>query len=335
MAKGTGVIPCAFCVSGIPFADGAAAAGMAQLAQCLCLDLADPLAGDVELFADLLQRARPAVLQPVAPLFKKQKSVEEIIEVTGFSERTVRETIRKYKSGGMAALKPKKRGRKVGEKRTLTPNQEEEIVRIITDKNPDQLKMKCALWTRDAVHQLIKDKYGIDMPIRTVGMYLQRWGFTVQRPAKQAIEQKPEAVQRWLKEEYPAIHTEAKKEDAEIFWGDETAVQNVANYARGYAPKGHTPVLKTKARKMHINMISAISNQGKLHFMFSQESMNQQKLIEFLERLLKDIPCKVYIILDNLKVHHGKLVEDWIEEHKDRIRLFFQRPISNRTPMPL
>ena len=273
------------------------------------------------------RKTTPEVLyqmrKTVIALFKKQKSVEEIIEVTGFSERTVRETIRKYKSGGMAALKPKKRGRKVGEKRTLTPNQEEEIVRIITDKNPDQLKMKCALWTRDAVHQLIKDKYGIDMPIRTVGMYLQRWGFTVQRPAKQAIEQKPEAVQRWLKEEYPAIHTEAKKEDAEIFWGDETAVQNVANYARGYAPKGHTPVLKTKARKMHINMISAISNQGKLHFMFSQESMNQQKLIEFLERLLKDIPCKVYIILDNLKVHHGKLVEDWIEEHKDRIRLFF------------
>ena len=51
---------------------------------------------------------------------------------------------------------------------------------------------------------------------------------------------------------------------------------------------------------MHINMISAISNQGKLHFMSSQESINQQKLIEFLERLLKDIQRKVYIILDNL-----------------------------------
>ncbi len=77
-----------------------------------------------------------------------------------------------------------------------------------------------------------------------------------------------------MKEEYPAIPTEAKKEDAEIFWGDETAVQNVANYARGYAPKGPTPVLKPKAKKMHINKISAISNQGKLHFIFSQESMN-------------------------------------------------------------
>ena len=273
------------------------------------------------------RKASPDVLyqmrKTVISMFKKKKPVEEIVEITGFCERTVRQTISDYKRGGMAALKPKTRGRKTGEKRTLTPEQEKEIVSIITDKNPDQLKMKCCLWTRDAVRQLIKEKYGIDMPVRTVGMYLQRWGFTVQRPAKQAIEQKPEAVQRWLKEEYPAIHAEAKKENAEIFWGDETAVQNVANYARGYSPKGHTPVLKMKAKKMHINMISAISNQGKLHFMFSQESINQQKLIEFLERLLKDIHRKVYIILDNLKVHHGKIVADWVEERKDQIRLFF------------
>ena len=81
------------------------------------------------------RKTTPEVLyqmrKTVIALFKKQKSVEEIIEVTGFSERTVRETIRKYKSGGMAALKPKKRGRKVGEKRTLMPNQEEEIVQIM------------------------------------------------------------------------------------------------------------------------------------------------------------------------------------------------------------
>ena len=273
------------------------------------------------------RKASPEVLyqmrKTVIAMYKKKKPVEEIIEITGFCERTIRQTISDYKRGGMAALKPKTRGRKTGEKRTLTTAQEKELVGIITDKNPDQLKMKCCLWTRDAVRQLIKDKYGIEMPIRTVGMYLQRWGFTVQRPAKQAIEQKPEAVQHWLKEEYPAIHAEAKKEDAEIFWGDETAVQNVANYARGYAPRGQTPVLRMKAKKMHINMISAISNQGKLHFMFSHESINQQKLIEFLERLIKDIPRKVYIILDNLRVHHGMLVAEWIELHKDQIRLFF------------
>ncbi len=96
-----------------------------------------------------------------------------------------------------------------------------------------------------------------------------------------------------------------------------------ANYARCYAPRGQTPVLRMKAKKMHINRISAISNQGKLHFMFSRESIDQQKLIEFLERLIKEINHKVCIILDNLKIHHGTLVADWVELHKDQIRLFF------------
>ena len=268
---------------------------------------------------DVLYQTRKIVIR----MWKSHKPVEEIAEMTGLTTRTVYETIRAYKKGGMKALKPKIRGRKSGQNRKLTPEQETAIIKLITEKDPDQLKMKCCLWTRDAVRELIKRQFDIDMSLRTVGLYLQRWGFTVQRPARQAIEQKPEAVQRWLKEEYPAIHTAAKAENAEIFWGDETAVQNVANYARGYAPKGQTPVLKVKAKKMHINMVSAISNQGKVHFMFSRESINQQKVIEFLEKLLKDVHRKVYMVLDNLKVHHGKIVAEWLEANKDRIRLFF------------
>ncbi len=56
--------------------------------------------------------------------------------------------------------------------------------------------------------------------------------------------------------------------------------------------------------------------------MFSQDSINQQKLIEFLERLIKDVQRKVYMILGNLKVHHGKLVADRVEQHKDQIGLY-------------
>ena len=111
------------------------------------------------------------------------------------------------------------------------------------------------VWTRAAVRALILREYGVDLPIRTMGEYLKRWGFTVQRPAKQAMKQNPLVVEKWLKEEYPAIHAQARREEAEIFWGDETAVQNVAHYARGYALRGRTPVLRLAARKMHIHMI--------------------------------------------------------------------------------
>ena len=262
-------------------------------------------------------------------LRRKGKKVKEICEVTGLSDKTVRMTFAAYDDGGIDAIKPKKRGRKTGEKRTLTPDQEKEIILLLVDKNPMQLKLKGCMWNQDNIRDLIKSKYGITMPIRTVGEYLNRWGFTVQRPAKREVNQKPELVDAWLNKQYPDIHKAAKNEGAEIFWGDETAVQNVANYARGYSPKGQTPVLKIQAKKMHINMISAISNRGKLHFLLYSDAINFDRLIEFMKALIETSAAKkVYFILDNLRVHHSKKVAEWVQENKDKIALFHLPPYS-------
>ena len=43
---------------------------------------------------------------------------------------------------------------------------------------PDQLKLSYALWTRKVIMELIKQETGLDVPIRTSGEYLKRWGFT-------------------------------------------------------------------------------------------------------------------------------------------------------------
>ena len=273
---------------------------------------------------EVMYEARKIVIK----MWKKGSPIKEIAEITGFSTNTVYITIRKYKADGMKALKPQKRGIKKGENRILSSEQEKAVIKMITEKNPDQLRLKCCLWTRNAVQELIKEQFGITMPIRTVGEYLKRWGFTVQRPMKQAMKQKPEQVQEWLKNTYPSIHKTAKEEGAEIFWGDETAVQNECNYARGYAPKGKTPVLKVQTVKMHINMISAISNRGKVHFMFSKDSINAEKLVDFMERLIKDAGHKIYLILDNLRAHHSKLATEWVAEHNEQIALFYLPPYS-------
>jgi len=139
-----------------------------------------------------------------------------------------------------------------------------------------------------------------------------------------------ERVETWLTEEYPTIHRKAKAESAEIFWGDETAVQNVANYVRGHASKGKTPVVKVQAKKMHINMISAISNRGELRFLLYSEAINSERLIGFMEALIKTANGrKVYFILDNLRVHHSKQVSQWVEMHKEGIALFYLPPYSH------
>lgn len=256
-------------------------------------------------------------------LWKKGHSINDVSDTVGVSSKAVGNWIKKYQSGGMPALKSQKRGRPSGLNRSLSHEQENHLQRLLIDKTPDQLKLDYVLWTRKAVMELIEQELAIKMPIRTVGEYLKRWGFTPQKPVKQAYEQNPKAVQRWLDEEYPEIKSQAKAEDAEIYWGDETGIRNDSQHERGYSPKGKTPVVRLNANRASTNMISAITNQGKVRFMVFDGTMNADKLIDFCKRLIRSAKRKVYLILDNLRVHHAKVFKTWLSNHGDEIAVFY------------
>ena len=217
----------------------------------------------------------------------------------------------------------KKRGRKCGEQRTLNTTQEKEIRELIRDKTPEQLKLPFALWTRKSVRDLMYHRTGIMIPIRTVGEYLSRWGYTPQRPLKKAYEQRPAEVKKWLEVAYPLVQARAKQEKAEIHWGDETGVTNELNYGRSYSPIGVTPVAYVQAKRLSTSMISTITNQGKVRFMIYKGGMNVAIFKQFLQRLIKDAGRKIFLIVDNLRVHHAKVLSEWLEANKDLIELFF------------
>lgn len=124
--------------------------------------------------------------------------------------------------------------------------------------------MPFLLWERVAVRELVLRKFGIVMALRTVTDYLKRWGMTAQRPVDRAYEQNDKAVTAWLEKDYPAIRKRALKEGASILWGDETGVQNCANVARSFSLKGKTPVIRKQGKRLRTNMISTVSNKGRV-----------------------------------------------------------------------
>ena len=256
-------------------------------------------------------------------LRKKGMTRAQIGEIVGVHADTVGRWLKAYESQGAKALKLKVRGRREGSGRRLDPDQERKIRNLLLDKTPDQLKMPYALWTRESVKELVKEQLGIVLPIRTVGHYLKRWGMTPQKPVKQAYEQQPARVRKWLDEEYPDIQAKAKEEAAEIYWGDETGLRNDCQHERGYAPKGKTPVIRLNAKRESINMISAITNQGKVRFKLFEGGMNATILIDFLKRLVKDAGRKIILILDNLRVHHAKKVKEWLAGKEEQIEIFY------------
>lgn len=256
-------------------------------------------------------------------LRKSGMAYKQIGEIVGVHPTNVCKWWKAYEQGGQKAVKHKKRGRRKGACRTLLEDQERELQRAIKDRCPDQLKLPFSLWTRIAVQQLVNQLYSIQMPIRTVGEYLKRWGYTPQKPLSRAYEKNPKAVKQWLDESYPAIAEQAKSEGAEIHWGDETGLLNNAFYHRSYAPAGKTPVVQLPAKRERISMISTVTNQGKVRFMLYEDAMNAKTLIRFMTRLVKDADRKVFLILDNLRTHHSKLVQEWLEDHEHEIEVFF------------
>jgi len=267
------------------------------------------------------------IRKSIVRLSKQGKKIKEIVEILDVSVRHVKATLKAYREKGFAGISLKKRGRRVGDGRALTLEQERNIRNTIVDKHPDQLKLKGCMWTRKNIAEYIERTCGIDMPLSTLGYYLERWGFSVQRPIKQAYKQNPEQVEHWLSKAYPTIAIRAKAEQADVYWGDETGVQNTADYLRGYAPIGNTPVIQIEAKKFKANLLSAISNRGKVRFVI-YEKLVQDTLIDFMRRLISDTKRKVFLVLDNLRIHHARKVKEWLEKHKEEIEVFFLPPYS-------
>jgi transposase len=256
------------------------------------------------------------------------KTGKEIEEITLVRQNRISEIWSSYNRDGKGALIPKRRGRRHKEQMLLSVEEQKEIRQIIISKAPNQLKMAGFLWTLAKISQYIWDRYGKNVSVRCLSNYMRRWGLTCQRPTKRAYGQDVVRIERFKKEEYPEIAKRAKAENADIYWGDETGVSNRENYERGFAEKGCPPVLLMETKQERLNMVSAITNQGHARFMVYDGSMNQRLLLDFMRRLISESDRKVFLILDNLRVHHGKSVAAWLEKHKDEIEVFFLPPYA-------
>lgn len=210
---------------------------------------------------------------------------KEIARLVQVHLTTVLGWSKRYQQAGEAGLKDRRQGRAKGEGRRLSPEQESRIQEVLLHDRPSQHGIERALWTREAVRALIARLCGVTLPIRTVGLYLQRWGLRPQRPMKRAIEQDAAALQRWQQEGYPQIAERARKEDAVIYWADETAVQQDAHWVRGYALPGRTPVLAQASQRTKLTLISALTNRGRVHFALQEEAIDTERFRDFLERI--------------------------------------------------
>jgi hypothetical protein len=151
---------------------------------------------------------------------------------------------------------------------------------------------------------------------------------------RRAYEQDPKAVKQWLEVDYSAMVKLAKQEGAEIHWGDKMGLRADDQIGRSYGKRNRCPVLGTTGQRFRCNLISTLTNHGTLYFKLFTQNFNSDVMLDFLRRLIRQIPQKVFLIVDKHPVHFSAKVNRWLEQHADRIRMFCCRlTVQNSTPM--
>ena len=270
----------------------------------------------------LTPQAQEALRRRAVEAVRGGMTQTEAAKTFGVARGTVNKWMRQYRADGARALKARPQGRPKGPSR-LQGWQAGQIVRTLTDRTPDQLKLPFMLWTREAVGALIFARFGVRVSVWTVGRWLHRWGFTPQKPVRRAWEQDPKAVEHWLRVEYPRIRREAKAAKAEIHWGDEMGLRSDHQAGTTYGRPGRTPVIPGTGQRWRCNMISTVTNRGTLRFMVFKQRFTAKVFIAFLRRLARGAGRPVYRIVDGHPVHRSRKVKTWLVQHKKQIRMFF------------
>ena len=92
---------------------------------------------------------------------------------------------------------------------------------------------------------------------------------------------------------------------------------------RSYAPRGQTPVVRPSHKRASVGVISAVTNEGDLRWMVLNGALTAVVLIMFLQRLIRDAGCKVFLIMDRLPVHRAAAVKAWLAQHRAQIKVYY------------
>jgi transposase len=264
--------------------------------------------------------------QAVEAVIKHGYTQKETSKLFGFSPTSMGKYIREYRAKGESSFKYEKRGVKEGARSKISRKQESKLIYDILHHTPDEIGMEYSLWTSRVVKDYIEKEFGVTYARSTIRDLMRKLGFSSQKPIRLSYKRDPQKISKWLQETYPTIKARAKKEGARIYWGDEMGLQSFDNKGKTYGVKGETPTIKKSGSRFKCNMLAAISAEGVMNWMVFEDNFTAETFIVFLKRLVRQIKVKIFLIVDNHKVHHSKKVMNYVVKNKDKIELFYLPP---------
>ncbi len=269
----------------------------------------------------LSKAARLARRVEVIRLRKAGGSYEGIAEKLGLSRTGVFDICKRHHAEGTPGLHDRAKGRRMGQCRVLDPAQEAALRQVVAQQTPDQLGLSDPLWTREAVLRLVDQRFGIRMPVRTLGSYLVRWGFV----PRKAIRPVSAVAAAWTTRDYPAIVARARIEDGEMQWVHVERLRTRGAGAGEHASAREPLALIVHKEGPSPSLTSAVNNRGLVRWKIYHETLTADALIDFLRRLVKATARKIFLVMQAMPAERSASVQLWLEEHVDDIEVF-RRP---------
>jgi len=244
----------------------------------------------------------------------------DVIRILGITRSRLYDWLARYDKGGYEALNIH-RGR--GEHLSLNEEQQIWIGEQIIDKTPEDFGYKTKLWTRQIISEIVATEFDIKVSRWTIGRILRRRGFSYQKTRKVAYQKDEDKVEHWIEVEYPEILDTTMKNNGIIYFMDESGVRSTAVGSKTWGQRGSTPEVKDTGARFGINVLSAISFDGRFRYHIESKNVNAHKFIEFLRQIMKKEVRPISLIVDGHPSHHAKIVQEFVKSTDERLKLYF------------
>jgi transposase len=246
----------------------------------------------------------------------------EVIAAYGFNRTTIYKWLTAFtrSAEGMESLRSRPA---TGRPPRLTAEEEQQVFRWVNGRDPRQYGLDFGLWTRSIVAELIRTKMGHDLGLTAVGRLLAKLGLTPQKPLQRAYQRDPEAIERWQRESFPAIARQARAQDGEVFFWDESGFRADTVHGRTWGLKGHTPVVERPGQRQSISAASAVNARGGFWFCTYAGALNADLFVDLLRQMMKGRRKPVHLVLDSLPAHKTLKVREYVASTKGKLTLHF------------
>ena len=254
------------------------------------------------------------------------QSPEVVAKILNFNRRCIYEWLKRYEEGGYEALESRK---PPGAKPLITREMEGWLEETVLNSTPVQHGYDTNLWTRDILAELLKKEFGVRVSGLSVSLHLRELNWSYQKPGYRDVARDEREVERFVNDTFPRIHRLADKRGADIGFEDEAGMGRMRRSGRTWGRVGSTPVVQGVLQRGGYNVLSIVTPQGEMNYSVTEESVNSERYLEFLDGLIHGRERPLILIVDPAPFHGSQKVREWVRAHRSRLRIFF---LPKRSP---